>query len=272
METIRLATLEKVNLSEMAESWNRCWHGYSFAPAFSNEYMKFWLELGQVSLENSIAIRFRNTIIGFVLLAASNSEGWIAGTSIDPRYRGKGLFTPLMKAQLEMARSIGLKKIYLEVLSENHAQKVYRSVGFERLRPLNVYRTPGASTAASSPGLMPALKHIALPQYFELRQASWFVPSWQRRQEYLRRYRNMTAWVNSAGTAGVLISGQTKAPLLDVWSANPEGAEEIISALGLERTQGFSLINQPEDWITASLQKRGIKPTVLQYEMCAEML
>ncbi|WP_088227744.1 GNAT family N-acetyltransferase [Desulfosporosinus sp. FKB] len=271
MESMRMTTLERIRLPEMVELWNRCWQGYYYNMAYTPEHMKFWLELGQVELANSIAIWAHNQIVGFSLLAVKDSDGWVAGTSIDPRYRGKGLFKPLMKAQIELTQRLGLGKVYLEVLVQNYAQKVYRSIGFSRIRQLYVYRTASLENAPLSALTIKPFKEICLEQYFEKRLQANFIPAWQRRQGYLERYRNIQALTNANGSAGILTLRQNNGPILDVWSSNTAGAEEITSMILKFRKRGFSLLNQPEDWIVAFLQMNGIYANSRQIEMCLKL-
>ncbi|WP_407308811.1 GNAT family N-acetyltransferase [Desulfosporosinus sp. SB140] len=265
-------TLENVNIDDLVEIWNRCWQGYYYDMAYTREHMRFWLELGQVVLANSLAICTQNQIVGFALLAVSNDEGWIAGTCIDPNYRGKGLFAPLMRSQLDLAARSGLKKVYLEVLTQNHAQKVYQTVGFTNIRQLQIFRIGAEMNISAQLTKTSPIKQVLLPEYFENRKRASFNPAWQRRQGYLERYGKTTALINSEGTAGILISPKKNAPLLDVWGSTAIGAEEIISIAFHIRSQGFSLINQPEDWIVAVLRVKGIKPNAQQYEMCIELV
>lgn len=129
-----------ININDMTEIWNRCWRGYYYDMTYTPEHMRGWLELSQVSLQHSMAIFVDEHIVGFVLLSIDATDGWIAGTCIDPEYRRKGLFTALMRIELDVARHAGLKRVYLEVLEQNPARKVYQSVGFAHLRQLSIYR------------------------------------------------------------------------------------------------------------------------------------
>src|SRR5665647_2924329 len=140
MRNIRVAALIHINLSEMTEIWNRCWRGYYYDMSYTPEHMRVWLDLSQVSLQHSMAIFVEDQIAGFALLSLDGPDGWIAGACIDPDYRRKGLFTVLMRIELDVARRVGLKRVYLEVLEQNHAHKAYQSVGFMRIRQLNIYR------------------------------------------------------------------------------------------------------------------------------------
>ncbi|AFM41905.1 acetyltransferase [Desulfosporosinus acidiphilus SJ4] len=271
MESLKIITLAKIQLSEMVEIWNRCWQGYYYDMTYSYEQMKFWLGLGKVDLANSIALYSHDHVVGFSLLAVDNFEGWIAGTCIEPQYRGRGLFEPLMESQIKRAESIGLKRLYLEVMVQNPAQKVYGSVGFKKLRQLHIYRTASGITVPSKPSTIMPFKQLLMSEYFENRRQASINPAWQRRQNYLERYGNAKAFINSSGTAGILIVRQKNAPILDVWSSNNTGAEEIISTILTTLKKGFSLLNQPEDYIVAYLHQNGIPSHAQQYEMCMEL-
>ncbi|MDR3599138.1 MAG: GNAT family N-acetyltransferase [Desulfosporosinus sp.] len=272
MKNIRVITLENISLAELTDVWNRCWHGYYYDMTYTPEHIRVWLQLSQVSLQNSIAIRVENQVAGFALLSVDGSEGWIAGTCIDPLYRRKGLFTPLMSSQLNSALCIGLKRVYLEVLEQNHALKVYQSVGFTQVRRLNIYRSNCRMDFRSDRKVETCtFETVPIEQYFANRRRANFNPAWQRREEYLKRYRHYLAVMNLTGTAGALFAGDKNALCLDAWSATEAGAEELIPSVLGRSIAPFSLTNQPEDWIVALLRVYGIHPSAKQLEMCTEL-
>jgi len=217
-----------------------------------------------------MAILVENQIAGFALLSLDGTDGWIAGACIDPEYRRKGLFTALMRIELEVARRIGLKHVYLEVLEQNHARKIYQSVGFERIRPLNIYRVQNRISFSNRLVERCSLEIISTEKYFEKRRAI-FYPAWQRREGYLRRLVNLSAVINSTGSAGALFAGEKNDLLLDAWSATVTEAEEVIATIVLCSGALWSLTNQPEDPIVTFLEARGIYPRAKQYEMCIKL-
>jgi ribosomal protein S18 acetylase RimI-like enzyme len=272
MKNIRIITLKSISLEELVDIWNRCWRGYYYDMTYTFKQIRVWLQLSQVSLQHSIAIVADDQVVGFALLSVDRCDGWIAGACINPVYRRKGLFTPLMSSQLNLAANVGLKRVYLEVLEQNHALKVYQSVGFRQMRQLNIYRTPSWINSSSARAFEAcSLETVPAEQYFENRRRAFFNPAWQRREEYLKRYGPCSAVMNLAGSAGALFVGDTNAPCLDVWSANEAGAEDVISLVIGRSNVSFSLTNQPEDWIVALLSACGIKPCAKQYEMCIEL-
>jgi len=215
-----------------------------------------------------MAIFVEDQIAGFALLSLDGTDGWIGGACIDPDYRRKGLFTALMRIELDVARRVGLKRVYLEVLEQNHARKVYQSVGFARMRQLNIYRVQNridCPKVETRP-----LELIPLEKYFDNRR-SLFNPAWQRREGYLRRHVNILAVMNSTGSAGALFAGDKIALVLDAWSTTVAGAEEVISTIILRSGASWSLTNQPEDQIATFLKARGINPSAKQDEMCVQL-
>jgi len=268
MRNIRVAALIKLKSNEMTEIWNRCWRGHYYDMSFTPEHMRAWLNLSQVSLEHSMAILVKDQIVGFALLSLDGTDGWIAGACIAPEYRRKGFFTALMRIELDVVKRAGLKRVYLEVLEQNPAHIIYESVGFARIRRLNIYRVekridfPKARTRP--------LALIPLDTYFNNRRAL-FNPAWQRKEENLRRHANICAVVNSTGSAGVLFGGDKIALALDAWSTTVAGAAEVITAIIPRSRASWSLTNQPDDQITSFLEARGVSPSAKQYEMCAEL-
>lgn len=270
MKNIRVAALTHISLNELTEIWNRCWRGYYYDMSYTAEHMKVWLDLSKVSLQHSMAIFVEDQIAGFALLSLDGTDGWIGGACIDPDYRRKGLFTVLMRIELDVARRVGLKRVYLEVLEQNHARKIYQSVGFAQMRQLNIYRVQTGIDCSNRTVETRQLELIPLEKYFESRRVS-FNPAWQRREGYLRRHVNIFAVMNSTGSAGALFAGDKIAFVLDAWSTTVAGAEEVVSTIILRSSPSWSLTNQPEDQIATFLKARGINPSAKQYEMCVEL-
>lgn len=270
MRNIRVASLSHINLNELTKIWNRCWRGYYYDMSYTAEHMRAWLDLSQVSLQHSMAIFVEDQIAGFALLSLDGTDGWIAGACIDPVYRRKGLFTLLMSIELDVARRVGLKRVYLEVLEQNHARKVYQSVGFAQMRPLNIFRIQNRIDCCNKISQTHLFQIVPVESYFNSRRVL-FNPAWQRRAEYLRRHVNISAVMNLTGSAGALFAGDKIPLLLDAWSATETGAEEVISTIILRIGASWSLTNQPEDQIATFLKARGIYPKAKQYEMCIEL-
>lgn len=262
--------MEHINHHELAEIWNRCWQGYYYDMSYLHEHMKAWLDLSQASLEYSIGIFANNQVVGFTLISVDGRDGWIGAACIDPDYRRIGLFEELMRTQLEWASHLNLNRVYLEVMEQNHALKVYESVGFAPVRQLNLYRAQKRKDEFKNDLRVIPLKSVPVDLYFDSRSCA-FKPAWQRREDYLRRHPNYYPVLNWSGTAGVLFSGEKMSNLIDAWSATPAGAAEVITALFQRSSEPFSLANQPKDWISAFLTANKIYPSAIQLEMCIDL-
>ncbi|WP_042332364.1 GNAT family N-acetyltransferase [Desulfosporosinus orientis] len=266
-----METLENCDLQDITEMWNRCWRGYYYDMSYSKDHMKVWLDLSQVSLQHSLAILDKRRVVGFALLAVEEKDGWIAGACIDPEYRRYGLFTLLIKSQLNLANYMRLQRIFLEVLEQNPARNIYQTVGFKSMRQLNVYRATTRTIYDRQRLTAHPLKQTSPEEYFKIRKTTSFKPAWQRRENYLKRYSNLWALINQAGTAGALFAGDKSGPLLDLWSVNLTGAEELIPTMLRRGGKSLILTNQPNDWVFSFLLNYGIIPSAKQIEMCIEL-
>ncbi len=272
---LKIVTLQQISLIELTEIWNRCWQGYFYDMSYTPEQMQGWMNLGQITLAHSIALKHHDTIIGFSLLAIDGKDSWIAGTCIDPEYRRQGLFKPLMRAQIELVKHIKLERIYLEVLIQNHARKVYESVGFTNLRPVHIYRNGQDNTiqAKKSFSLQDSrspqipFAEVKLESYFKARRQTSFIPAWQRRESYLEKYPNRVAFLSLDSNSGALFANKQCTSLLDTWSCTLAGAASLMAEILQLNVRPLSLTNQPEDRIYSLLSSWGIFPAATQVEM-----
>ncbi len=272
---LKIATLQNITVSELSSVWNRCWSGYFFDMSYTPEQMQGWLNLGQITLPHSLALKLHDTIIGFSLLAIDGKDAWIAGTGIDPNYRRQGLFTPLLKAQIELVKYLKLERIYLEVLLQNHARKVYESVGFSKVRPVHIYRTGQEITEQAKKSFSlqvsrsPQIPFVEVEQesYFKARRQASFIPVWQRRESYLSKYPNKVAFLSADFNSGALYANQQCTSLLDTWSSTLAGASSVMTEILQLSARTLSLTNQPEDQIYSLLSFWGIFPVATQLEM-----
>ncbi|MDA8229006.1 MAG: GNAT family N-acetyltransferase [Desulfitobacterium hafniense] len=267
---IQLCTLEYLPIHDLTSAWNRCWQGYFHDLTYDIEHLNLWLNLGQVSLKNSISLLSNEQVAGFSLLAFNGHDGWIAGTAIDPDHRGKGLFKQMMTAQLAEAKRIRLKRVFLEVLSNNIiAIQSYKDLGFKYLRVLNSYRVEPFENQRESYRRGRHLFEVQLEDYFNHREINGFNPSWQRREHYLKRYLRLKAFINSSGTSGFLLTGELSPKLLDIWTSMPHEVAGLIYYL-FQYSESFNLINQPRDWLSAYLASK-ISPESTKLEMCYDI-
>lgn len=282
MVNYEIKDLGRMDIAELTEIWNHNWQGYYYDMTFTTAQMQVWLDIGAVSLNHSLALVRGNKVLGFSLLADDDEDGWIAGASVAPEVRRQGLFKPLMQAQLDETRKMGIKKVYLEVLSQNHAQKVYQAVGFRKLRQLQLYRLDaenqaklktclrshfGLTSAENDRTVYRFFRKADPDEYLNIRRLGSFKPTWQRRDAGLLRYHNLSAWLGRGGRAGFILAGEQGTVLLDAWCLGPQEGAQLLSEI-MARTGKLALTNQPEDWLAAILHSCQFKPQEIQFEMC----
>ncbi len=101
-------------------------------------------------LDASVVLRVGGEPAAIGLLGVRPPRGWIGGMGVVPGFRRQGLGRAVMHALLERARALGLRELQLEVLEQNEpAQALYRSLGFETRRHVEVWSVsaPAADTA-----------------------------------------------------------------------------------------------------------------------------
>ena len=93
----------------------------------------------------------RAKIGGFILSSLAADEAEILAIAVDPRYRGQGLGTMLMRRNLARAKAAGAAAMFLEVDKSNAAAiALYRGFGFQDVgERKGYYRRPDGGTATA---------------------------------------------------------------------------------------------------------------------------
>ena len=83
---------------------------------------------------------------GFTLVRAAPGEEELLLIAVDPAHRGRGLGARLLERCAADARARGAERLFLEMRSNNPAQRLYRSLGFEPIgKRLQYYRQPNGN-------------------------------------------------------------------------------------------------------------------------------
>jgi hypothetical protein len=214
---------------------------------------------------------------GLAMLGRRGSRGWIGGMGMIPEHRGKGGGRGLMEAVLEQSRALRLDRVDLEVLEQNApAIRIYRALGFENRRMLDVWtRPPGEPPADDlsheAESLDPA-ECMALHAGLHAEPAPWQrdVPSLNASRAELRAYG-----VRVAGRleACVMVRGDARGLSIEDLGATPEcGARAIEASMcaALRSAPGApaSLVNLPQGHpAAAALESTGFTVRLRQHEM-----
>lgn len=79
---------------------------------------------------------------GFALTRGAADEEELLLIAVHPNHRGNGLGKQLIELMQAKAKARGVSRIFLEMRSNNPAERLYRKMGFEPIgRRTNYYRT-----------------------------------------------------------------------------------------------------------------------------------
>ena len=77
---------------------------------------------------------YGNELIGYSVLSTAAAEAHILNLCVDPDFQRRGYGNRMLEHQLDYARSIGIKRMFLEVRPSNHeAIALYENAGFTPL-------------------------------------------------------------------------------------------------------------------------------------------
>ena len=134
---IRILPMDESHLDDLARLETLCfsqpWSRGALAEELSNPAAHFLTALDQ-----------NGQVLGYLGLTWVLDQGDIANVAVFPQHRGKGVGRALLQAQLDWAKSRGLRTLTLEVRPSNApALALYRRFGFEEAgRRRNFYRCP----------------------------------------------------------------------------------------------------------------------------------
>jgi ribosomal protein S18 acetylase RimI-like enzyme len=83
-------------------------------------------------------------IAGFLVSTVKYGKGYIESVDISKEYRRKGIGAKLMVAAEEHYTEMGLKKIYLEVQTDNPAQTLYFKLGYRATKVIEKFYDDGS--------------------------------------------------------------------------------------------------------------------------------
>lgn len=110
------------------------------------------LRTNHVDINLSQIVMNDNQAVGIALIARRGWSSRLAGMSIVPGHRGKGVGRFLLEQIIEKAKARGDRRMELEVIEQNEpAVKLYRKSGFQILRRLLSYRLENPPGFSASP-------------------------------------------------------------------------------------------------------------------------
>ena len=134
--TIKLRYFEKPDIQRVMEIE---------VESFLEGDASLYLELYEEWPEGFLVAEYEGTVIGFaVLVLTLEGDGRIFAIAVDSRYRGRGVGRALLKLAFNTLRKRKIGFVRLEVrVSNNIAQRLYRSIGFMEIGFIPFYYKDG---------------------------------------------------------------------------------------------------------------------------------
>lgn len=272
---LRFVSAATVSLEAYAAAINAAFEGYPVRVAFTAPMMARRIRFEQHELECSLIALEGEEVVGMAGLAVRGGRGWVSGFGVVPARRGRGLGGRLMSELVSRARAYGLRRLSLDVLTENVAAiRLYEGAGMRITRDQLVLERPAdypPKAAGRAPREAPAEE--LLTHYWRLHPVR---PAWQRELPALLAadLRGLYVGGRARPRAYALLGrGRTDGNIYisDLAAAEAAGAEEMCAALG--RTGGLlKIINEPASGpYAAPLLAHGFVETLRQHEMTMEL-
>lgn len=202
----------------LADAFNQGYAGYFTPVNLSAAQMRASITNNDTLLEASWVAQIEGRFAGIGLLARRGDHGWIGGMGVAQAYRRQGIGRLLMNRLLESARGLGLRRVQLEVISQNEAaHTLYLSLGFVDLRRLLILEGRDSVLIENDLHFEQATAHDVLRHFNAFHPAA---PPWQRALPSLERLA-----VHSIG-----------------WLAQRSG-ETLAYALGIVGQQAISFLD-----------------------------
>ncbi len=252
MSAVALEPASRFSLAELAAIFNAGYEGYFTPFTLDEAAFRFMVDTFDDDLDASRVVLVDGDPAGICKLAVRADRGWIGGLGVAAPHRGKGLGEALMREVIEVARTRGLRELWLEVLTPNvPAIALYEKLGFDIVRDVEVWtleRRVARKHDVRSVPLEQAQARIAR----ERRQRE----PWQRADESVANDEGVEALESDRGTILFRRSGE-RVSLLQGVAAGEEGARELIEALPSE-TGALHWLNGPEgDPLNAAIASLG---------------
>jgi ribosomal protein S18 acetylase RimI-like enzyme len=258
---MKLEPASRYSYAELAEIFTAGYEGY-FTPLVLDEAaFRLMSTTFDDDLEASRVAVVDGEPAGICKLAVRGDRGWIAGIGVSPAHRGKGVGEALMLGVLDVARSRGLREVWLEVLFPNEpAIRLYEKLGFERVRVLEVWSLEEFERGGGA-GVVP----LARAQERIGRERREREP-WQREDESVANYENVEALESKGGALLFRRTGE-RISLLQAVAADEAAARDLLRSLPEEATS-LSWLNGPEgDPFNAAIESLGGTLAWRQHEM-----
>ena len=262
MATVALEPASRWTFAELAEIFNAGYEGYFTPFTLDEAAFRFMSTTWDDDLDASRVVLVDGEPAGICKLAIRADQGWIAGVGVAAPHRGSGLGEALMREVIEVARTRGLRELWLEVLTPNApAIRLYEKLGFETVRDVEVW------TLENRVARQHDVRPVPLEQaQIRIAQERREREPWQRADESIANYEGVEALESDRGAILFRRSGE-RVSLLQGVAADEEAARELVEAIPAEAS-ALQWLNGPEgDPFNAAIGSLGGTKAWTQHEM-----
>jgi GNAT superfamily N-acetyltransferase len=262
MGSVALEPASAWSYAQLAEIFNAGYEGYFTPFTLDEAAFRFMSTTFDDDLDASRVLLVDGEPAGICKLAIRADRGWIAGVGVAAPHRGKGLGETLMREVIDVARTRGLRELWLEVLTPNvPAIRLYEKLGFETVRDVEVWTLESRVARRQDVRSVPFERAQA-----RVAQERRHREPWQRADESVAHYEGVEALESDRGAILFKRRGE-RVSLLQGVAADEEGARELVQALPAEAT-ALQWLNGPEgDPFNDAIASLGGTKAWTQHEM-----
>lgn len=137
--SLRIVPADTIDFADFTRTLNRAYHDYYVPIDMTVTRLRGVVAEDDIDLSASRVALDGDAVIGLGMLAHRGALCWIGGLGMIPGRRGEGIGRHLMHSLLDAARTLNLKTVQLEVITQNTAaHKLYLSLGFTEKRLLHI--------------------------------------------------------------------------------------------------------------------------------------
>ena len=250
--------------AELAEIFNAGYEGYFTPFTLDEAAFRFLVETFDDDLDASRVLLVDGEPAGICKLAVRGERGWIAGVGVAAPHRGKGHGEALMREAIDVARSRGVRELWLEVLTPNvPAIRLYEKLGFATVREVEIWALEGFERGGDAHAVPYEQAQARIARERREREP------WQRADESIANYEGVEA-LESVGGAILFRHSGDRISLLQGVAADEDTARDLLRSL--PEAAALHWLNGPEgDPFNAAIEALGGTRAWTQHEMLLEL-
>jgi GNAT superfamily N-acetyltransferase len=271
---MRETTLATLDFPEIGAAFTAVYAGYLHPVSVDGHAIRQHISVHDIDRAHSpIWLDDADEVIALALLGVRGDAGWVGGFGVVPAHRGRGVSHQLMARVQEIAGGLGLRTLWLEVLTQNApAIHTYQRAGFAPVRDLRILRSPIPAAPADTAGalLLEADPAVLLRERERITPVR---PVWQRAPQSLARVSGLSGLAlgsPAASQAYAIVRPPVDAiSLADIATPDAATVLPLIGALAARfPDRALYLSNEPaESPVCAALDRLGWTEPMRQHEM-----